>query len=127
MEESKASNIFPIQITIVGKADLIEGQLIRTLGPRIVEKILAKLPITDRASKRDNQVNLPINIKMGKEKASNSAKKGDIAYWPLNDALSIFLDDSEVYGGINIIGNITSNLDALNSLRLINTLKINQK
>ena len=64
---------------------------------------------------------------MGKEKATAQAKAGDIAYWPMGDAISIFLDDMEPYGGINVIGNITSNLDRLMNLRLGTSLKINKK
>lgn len=120
-------NIFPIQITIVGKNEIIEGQLVRTKAPRTVEKILAKLPLTNQAVKRDNQLNLTVGIKMGKEKPSKAAKKGDITYWPLSDAISIFLEDGEPYGQINIIGSITSNLDALLKLRFITTLKIMRK
>ena len=64
---------------------------------------------------------------MGKEKANTAAKTGDIGYWPMGDAICIFLEELEPYGGINIIGNITENLDALKNLRLGTSLKISQK
>jgi len=127
LDNKKALNVFPIQITIIGRDDIIEGELVRTNAPRTVEKILAKLPLTGRIIKRGNQLSITVNIKMGKEKPTTTAKKGDIGYWPMSDAICIFLDDMEPYGGINIIGTITSNLDALMNLRMGTTLKITQK
>ncbi|MHA1265628.1 MAG: cyclophilin-like fold protein [Candidatus Helarchaeota archaeon] len=127
MSKSNSLNVFPIIITIGGKNKIVEGELVRTNAPRTVEKILAKLPITGTASKRDNQINLPIGIEMGKEKSKKTAKKGDIGYWPMGDSLSFFLDDAQPYGEVNIIGRITSNMDALKELRLISTLKITAK
>ncbi|MHA1132404.1 MAG: cyclophilin-like fold protein [Candidatus Helarchaeota archaeon] len=127
MEKRKKLNVYPIQISIRGRDKTVEGQLIRTNAPRIVERILAKLPMTGRAMKQGNQLNLPIDIKMGKEKAVTKAKKGDIGYWPMSDALCIFLEDAEPYGGVSIIGNVTSNLDALMDLRLSTILKISPK
>ncbi|HUX99875.1 MAG TPA: cyclophilin-like fold protein [Candidatus Deferrimicrobium sp.] len=120
-------NIFPIQITIIGKEEIIEGQLVRTNAPRTVEKILTKLPITGRAAKQGNQVNLTIGINMGKEKATKLAKKGEIGYWIMGDAISIFLEDTEPYGEINVIGNITLNLEKLKDLRLGTSLKLDRK
>lgn len=127
MEKSKQLNIFPIEITIVGKNITFEGELIRTNAPRTVERILAKLPTIGKASKRGSQLNLPIDIKMGKEKSSTKAQKGDIGYLPLGDTITIFLDDTEPYGEVNIIGRISSNLEALLNTRLLVTLKITQK
>ena len=97
------------------------------MAPRTVEKILGKLPLTGRAMKRGSQINLSLNIKMGKEKAAEFAKKGDIGYWPMNDVLSIFLDDTKPYAGISIVGTIKSNLDALMNLRMGTSLKIIRK
>ncbi|MDD1776552.1 MAG: hypothetical protein LUQ65_00150 [Candidatus Helarchaeota archaeon] len=124
MDLSKSSNVFPIQITIIGIDETIEGELVRTKAPRIVERILSLLPITGRVSKQKAQLNLSINIKKGAEKPSKVAKKSDIAYWPKGDAFSIFLADTEPYGEINVIGTITSNLNALSNLKLGSTLKI---
>lgn len=97
------------------------------MAPRTVERILAKLPFTSKVVKRGNQLNVTVNIKMGKEKEAIKAKKGDIGYWPMSDTLSIFLEDAAPYGGISIIGTITSNLDALVNLRMGTSLKIDRK
>lgn len=117
-------NVFPIEITVLEKNEVIKGELTRTKAPRTVEKIIAKLPITNKATKRNQQINFPIGIEMGKEKSSKMVKKGDIGYWPIGDAICFFTEDMEPYGDINIIGQITSNLDVLKKLRLISTLKI---
>ena len=66
-------------------------------------------------------------MKMGTEKATKIAKQSDIAYWPKGDSFSIFLADMEPYGEINVIGCITSNLNALSNLKLGSTLKITLK
>ena len=127
MDQTKASNVYPITIQVIGKEEIIEGELIRTKAPRTVEKILMKLPLIARVSKQKDQLNISIGIKMGAEKSTKIAHQGDIAYWPKSDALSIFLANTEPYGEINVIGSITSNLDSLMNLKLGSTLKINLK
>ena len=127
IDESKSLNVFPIQIAVVGKDAIIEGEIVRTKAPRTVERILSKLPVTGKASKRGSQLNFPISIKLGKEKSTKNAKKGEIGYSPLADAICIFIEDMEPYGEVNIIGQITSDFDALMNTRLLVTLKISQK
>jgi len=127
MDQSTASNVYPITIQIIGTEEMVEGELVRTKAPRTVEKILLKLPLTGRVSKQKDQVNISLGIKMGAEKATKMAQQGDIAYWPKSDALSIFLADTEPYGEINVIGSVTSNLEALMNLKLGSALKITLK
>ncbi len=123
----KALNVFPIEISIIGKDDIIKGELVRTFAPRTVEKILHDLPLKGRITKRENYLTLSINIQMGNEKTIDRAEKGDIAYWPMSDAICIFLGDGEPYGGISIIGKINENLECMMNLRLGTTIKIIQK
>ena len=100
----------PVRFTIegVGKA---EGELIRHLAPRTVDAIAKRLPMEGRAALWKEEVYFEIPIKMGKEKAEPTVEKGALAYWPMGNALCIFYGESQPYSPVNIIGQITKNLE----------------
>ncbi len=100
----------PVRFTIegVGKA---EGELIRHLAPRTVDAIAKRLPMEGRAALWKEEVYFEIPIKMGKEKAEPTVEKGALAYWPMGNALCIFYGESQPYNPVNIIGQITKNLE----------------
>jgi len=100
----------PIKFTIeeVGKA---EGELIRHLAPRTVDAIAKRLPIEGRTALWEEEVYFEIPVKIGKEKAEPRVEKGAIAYWPMGNALCIFYGESQPYSPVNIVGQVTKNLE----------------
>jgi len=109
LSEDSVSRI-PIKFIIatVGEA---EGELIRYMAPRTVDAIVKKLPIEGRAALWKEEVYLEIPIKMGKEKARAKVEKGNLAFWPMGNALCIFYGESQPYSPVNIAGRVTKNLE----------------
>lgn len=100
----------PIKFIIegVGKA---EGEFIRHLAPRTVDAITKKMPVEGRAALWKEEVYFEIPVKMGKEKAEPTVEKGAIAYWPMGNALCIFYGESQPYSPVNIVGQVTKDLE----------------
>ena len=100
----------PIKFTIEGVGEA-EGELIRHLAPRTVGAIAKRLPMEGRAALWKEEVYFEIPVKMGKEKAKPTVEKGAIAYWPMGSALCIFYGESQPYSPVNIVGQVTKNLE----------------
>jgi hypothetical protein len=115
MLDTSVSRI-PIKLLIenVGEA---QGELIRHLSPRTVDAIIKKLPLEGRAALWKEEVYFEIPVAAGKEKAKPTVKKGDLAYWPMGKALCIFYGESQPYSAVNIVGQITENLELFNKVK----------
>lgn len=109
VSEESISRI-PVRFIVegVGEAD---GELIRHMAPRTVDAIAKILPIEGRTALWQEEVYFEIPVKMGDEKAKPEVERGTIAYWPMGSALCIFYGDSDPYSPVNIIGQVTSNLE----------------
>jgi hypothetical protein len=109
MFEMSVSRI-PIKFIIEGVGEA-EGELIRHLAPRTVDAIAKRLPIEGRAALWKEEVYFEIPVKMGTEKAEPTVEKGAIAYWPMGNAFCIFYGESQPYSPVNIVGQVTKNLE----------------
>jgi len=109
MSESSLSRV-AIKFIIEGVGEA-EGELIRYLAPRTVDAIVKRLPIEGRAALWKEEVYFEIPVKAGEEKAKPTVKKGDIAYWPMGNALCVFYGHSQPYSPVNIVGRITKSLE----------------
>ena len=94
-----------------------KGQLIRHLSPRTVDAIIKKLPIEGRAAFWKDEVYFEIPVTMGEEKARTAVKKGDLAYWPMGRALCVFFGESQPYSLVNLVGQITENLELFSRVK----------
>jgi len=106
----------PIKFTIEGVGEA-EGELIRHLAPRTVDAISKRLPVEGRAALWEEEVYFEIPVKMGKEKAEPTVEKGAIAYWPMGTALCIFYGESQPYSPVNIVGQVTKNLELFGQVK----------
>ncbi len=106
----------PIKFTIEGIGE-VEGELIRHLAPRTVDAIFKRLPVEGRAALWKEEVYFEIPVKMGKEKAQPTVEKGAIAYWPMGNALCIFYGESQPYSSVNIVGQVTGNLESFERVK----------
>jgi len=115
MSDTSVSRI-PIKLTIenIGEA---EGELIRHMAPRTVDAILKKLPVEGRAAIWKEEIYFEIPVAAGMEKAKPTVKKGDLAYWPMGKALCIFYGESQPYSAVNIVGQITKNLELFSKVK----------
>jgi len=106
----------PISFVIegVGKA---EGELVRIRSPRTADAIIRRLPIEGRAALWQKEVYFGIPVKMGNEKAKPTVEKGTLAYWPMGSAFCIFYGETQPYSPVNIIGQVTKNLELFESVK----------
>jgi hypothetical protein len=113
----------PIKFVVegVGEAD---GELIRHLAPRTVGTIMKNLPLEGRAALWKEEVYFEIPLGMGDEKAKPTVEKGTIAYWPMGSALCIFYGETQPYSPVNIVGQITENLDIFATVKSGTRIKV---
>jgi hypothetical protein len=100
----------PIRFIVEGAGEA-EGELVRIRSPRTVDAIVRALPLEGMAALWQEEVYFDIPVKMGSEKASQSVEKGTISYWPMGNAFCIFWGETQPYSPVNIIGNVTKNLE----------------
>jgi len=94
-----------------------QGELIRHLSPRTVDAILKKLPIEGRAALWKQEIYFEIPVAAGEEKAKPTVKKGDVAYWPMGKALCIFYGETQPYSPVNMVGQVTKNLELFSTVK----------
>jgi len=94
-----------------------EGEFVRYLAPRTVDAITRNLPIEGRAAIWKEEVYFQIPVKVGEEKAKPTVKKGTIAYWPMGSALCVFFGESQPYSPVNIVGQVTKNLELFSQVK----------
>jgi hypothetical protein len=104
-----------------------KGELIRIRAPLTAENVWRAIPIVGVASVWKNaEVYFPAGIKRGLEKATRKIEKGDIAYWPLGDAVCVFHDNVEPYSDVNVIGRITEGLALFRKVKLGTTVSLDK-
>ena len=98
----------------------LKGVINRIHAPLIVEEIKFKLPIEGRTAFMQGVMKITLGISKGNVKPTKDVKKADIAYQPLGDSLDIYLNDTQTFSQVNVLGRITSNemeLEALTKIR----------
>jgi len=100
----------------VGEA---KAELIRIKSPLTAESIWRAVPLSGKASVwMDAEVYFPAGVKRGLEKATRKVEEGDIAYWPLGDAICVFYGKIEPYSDVNVIGRVVDNLKVFSRVKL---------
>ncbi|MBS7247652.1 MAG: cyclophilin-like fold protein [Candidatus Jordarchaeales archaeon] len=108
---------FRVRFIIEGVGEA-EGELNRLKAPITVEALLGALPITSNASVwQGKEVYFPVGIKKGAEKARKEIEVGEIAYWPMGDALCIFYDKIKPYSEVNPVGIIIKGLELFRQVK----------
>jgi len=106
----------PIKLIIADVGE-VEGEFIRYLAPRTVDAIVRRLPFEGRVALWKEEVYFEIPVKIGEEKAKSKVEKGDLAFWPMGNALCIFYGESQPYSPVNIIGKVTKNLELIKHVK----------
>ena len=102
---------------VINKIGEAEGELIRHLAPRTVEAITKNLPLVGRAALWKEEVYFEIPVKMGEEKAKANVEKGAISFWPMGNALCVFYDNSRPYSPVNVVGQVTKNIELFKQVK----------
>jgi len=113
----------PFRILLEGSGE-VEGEFIRFLAPRTVDALLRLLPLHGRVAIWRDQVYLQVPLKMGMEKAVSKVEEGDIAYWPMGNALCIFRSAMQPHGPVNLVGKILSGLEAFRKVQSGTLIKV---
>jgi hypothetical protein len=121
-EEPEISRI-KVKFTVEGLGEA-EGELVRFLAPRTVGMIIRKLPMEGRAALWKEEVYFETPIKMGEEKAKAAVEKGTIAFWPMGSAICVFYGESQPYSPVNILGEITENLEMFSRVKSGTKIKV---
>ncbi len=106
----------PVMIVVEGVGEA-KGELVRILAPLTVAAIKGRLPLRGRAHVRGGGLSMILGIRRGAEKAVKTVKAGDIAYWPMQDAVVIYTSDTRPYSPVNTFGKVTENLGLFSGLR----------
>ena len=106
----------PIRIVVEGVGEA-EGVLVRIYSPLTVGEIVKKLPLEGVAAVWDGEVYFQIPVERGEERAKGEVKVGTIAYWPMGKALCIFYGRTKPYSPVNVVGEVTKNLDMFKRVR----------
>jgi len=122
-EVGKYRVVFKIQG--IGEA---QGELTRRKSPLTAESVWRAIPIVGRASVwRNAEIYFPAGLKKGLERATRKVEKGDIAYWPLGDAICTFYGENvEPYSDVNIIGRILDGLSIFGKVKLGTTITLDR-
>ena len=104
-----------------------EGQLVRHLAPRTVDLIIRRFPIEGRAALWKEEVYFEIPVKMGEEKAKSKVERGAIAFWPMGSALCVFYGETQPYSPVNIIGEITKNLELFSKVKSGTKIRVEKR
>jgi len=121
-EETEISRVkIKFVIDSLGEA---EGELVRHLAPRTVDMIVRKLPLEGRTALWKEEVYFEIPVKMGEEKAKSTVEKGTIAFWPMGSAICIFHGETQPYSPVNILGEMTKNLELFSRVKSGTKIKV---
>ncbi|MHA2059187.1 MAG: cyclophilin-like fold protein [Candidatus Ranarchaeia archaeon] len=116
--EDKSGAIGLRFVTEEGK--VAEGVIRRFKLPSVVETFVSRLPKRMRISIwKDAEIYFTVNVKQGvpKQHGTLNVKVGDIAYWPVGDAICVFYKAIKPYSSVGVIGEITSGLDVIEELK----------
>jgi hypothetical protein len=108
-------NRIPIRISFQNLDS--RGELVRILAPRTVESLVGAMPFASKSFLWKEEVYFETPISLGLEKPRATVQPGDLAYWPPGKAFCIFFGKSQPYSPVNVIGKITSDLEALGRVR----------
>ncbi len=106
----------PIRI-LIGSVGEAEGELVRFSAPLTIGAIMRRMPVEGRAYPQRGGYSFIVGLRRGTEKAVKSVKEGDIAYWPMGDAINIYTSDSTTVNPVNTIGRVTSGFELFNDLK----------
>ena len=104
-------SILTLELSSIPIKFIKESSIIKSTAPRTIGMIVRKLPLEGRAALWKEEVYFEIPVKMGEEKAKGTVEKGTIAFWPMGSAICIFYGETQPYSPVNVLGEITENLE----------------
>jgi len=112
-----------LRVQVVRKGDVIVS-LYKHLSPLTILHLSRRMPCETHAIRQRDMIVMPVNIVVGKEKARDKYKRGDVAYSPQEGAIVIFLKDTIPTRAYNIIGEVEEGVELLDSISHAESIKI---
>ncbi|MEM0385738.1 MAG: cyclophilin-like fold protein [Nitrososphaeria archaeon] len=111
------------RLQIIRKGDVILN-LYKHLSPLTLLHLSRRMPYETHAIRQRDTIVMPFNIVVGKEKARDKYKRGDVVYSPQDGAIIIFLQDTVPSRVYNIIGEVEEGIELLDSIKYAESIKI---
>ncbi|MHA1912253.1 MAG: cyclophilin-like family protein [Candidatus Kariarchaeaceae archaeon] len=99
----------------------------RIAAARTVQKIAFAAPFNSRGMKRGETFQIPTEIAIGKEKAIQSFKKGQVSFSPQGQMINIHLKDNEMPSPENRVGEVTEGLEIFEKIKLSSSVIIERE
>ena len=93
------------------------AELVRFHSPVTVDALANALPFEGRAARWKEEIYFETPARLGSEKAKSKVEIGSMAYWPMGSALCIFYGPTQPYSPVNVVGNVTSNLEMFRTMK----------
>lgn len=120
-------NISRIEVQfIVEEIGNAKGELIRFLSPRTIDALLRIMPINGIIALGQDMIYFKTPINIGVEKPKTQVDSRTIAYWPMGSAVCIFLNATQPYSPMNIIGKIDHNLEIFKKINSGKRIKLDK-
>ncbi|WP_148686876.1 cyclophilin-like family protein [Candidatus Nitrosocosmicus hydrocola] len=103
---------------LINDRHVINAEFKRHFSPLTIKKLISIMPISGLISKYNEKfVYIKTDLDIGVEKPVNNFKKGNIAFSPSGNFISVFLKETSIAQKYNLLGIVTSdNLDLLSSV-----------
>ncbi|MBI2184462.1 MAG: hypothetical protein HYU39_05825 [Thaumarchaeota archaeon] len=105
----------PVTITVIGRGDA-QGEIFRHLAPTTIGALVRSSPLQGRLLRQTEYVSMLTDLKVGVEKGKRSFSKGEIAFFPMNGSICIFLQDANTATPMSPLGKITKGLERLEAI-----------
>ena len=99
----------------------------RIAAARTVQKIAFAAPFTSRGMKRGEIFQIMTEIAIGKEKAVQSFKKGEVSFSPQGQTINIHLKDNEMPSPENKVGEVTEGLEVFEKVKRSSSISIERE
>ena len=118
-----AESRVPIKIKLIEVGEAT-GEIIKVRAPLTAGAIANMLPLDGRLHSQPGGYSFIIGIRRGTEKAVRNVTAGTIAYWPMQDAIVIYTEDTRPYSPVNKVGEISEGLEVFKDLKSGARIKI---
>ena len=109
---------------VIGKGKFT-GKLFKHLSPVTIAKLQRAVPFNGRINLYEsNFVYILTSVVTGEEKSRKEFKRGEIAFMPAGCMICFFLQDTRSYKPMNLLGEITEGLDALETCKRGDAIQI---
>lgn len=102
----------------------LKVKLLREKNPIVCERFMSILPLEGTALTRNSEIFFIIPHSLGRGKLTNEVKAGDVAYWPMENSISFFYNDSKTQGNVIIFGKIIDGLEQIRGLTGVFTIRV---